>query len=139
MVLCWWQVFEPADGLWGYQLENGSFTGVLGEVQHYKADFSLDLSITAEREEVIDYTIGYHWEPLTFVTSKPQVRALSSAGLSIVGSPRSLRVCGDQWSIDVARLEKDSASRESCTSTSHTLRIIPTPLPATLQLAVRTS
>ncbi|XP_071527933.1 glutamate receptor ionotropic, delta-1-like [Panulirus ornatus] len=67
-----YQVFEPEDGLWGYQLENGSFTGVLGEIQHYKADFSLDLSITAEREEVIDYTIGYHWEPLTFVTSKPQ-------------------------------------------------------------------
>ncbi|XP_045600187.2 glutamate receptor ionotropic, delta-1 [Procambarus clarkii] len=65
-------VFEPADGKWGYQLDNGSFTGVLGEIQTNKKDFSLDLSITAEREEVIDFTIGYHWEPLTFVTSKPK-------------------------------------------------------------------
>ncbi|XP_069954664.1 glutamate receptor isoform X3 [Cherax quadricarinatus] len=67
-----YQVFEPADGLFGYQLDNGSFTGVLGEIQSSKRDFSLDLSITAERGEVVDFTIGYHWEPLTFVTSKPQ-------------------------------------------------------------------
>ncbi|KAK7073010.1 hypothetical protein SK128_012676 [Halocaridina rubra] len=65
-------LYEPADGQWGYQLSNGSFTGVLGVVQRYEADFSMDISITAEREEVIDFTIGFHSEPLSFVTSKPQ-------------------------------------------------------------------
>ncbi|XP_068223238.1 probable glutamate receptor [Palaemon carinicauda] len=65
-------LYEPADGQWGYQLDNGSFTGVLGVVQRYEADFSMDISITAEREEVIDFTIGFHSEPLSFVTSKPQ-------------------------------------------------------------------
>ncbi|KAG7163529.1 Glutamate receptor ionotropic, delta-2-like 8 [Homarus americanus] len=67
-----YEVYEPADGLWGYQVDNGSFTGVLGEVERNIKDFSLDLSVTAEREVVIDFTVGYHWEPLTFVTSKPQ-------------------------------------------------------------------
>ncbi|XP_063855481.1 uncharacterized protein LOC135097467 isoform X4 [Scylla paramamosain] len=67
-----YQVFEPADGKWGYEVSPGNFTGVLGEVQHRLADFSLDLSIVAEREVVIDFSIGYLLEPLTFVTSKPR-------------------------------------------------------------------
>ncbi|MPC86076.1 hypothetical protein E2C01_080888 [Portunus trituberculatus] len=70
-------VFEPADGKWGYEVSPGNFTGVLGEVQHRLADFSLDLSIVAEREMVIDFSIGYLLEPLTFVTSKPRVRPVA--------------------------------------------------------------
>ncbi|XP_042231341.1 glutamate receptor ionotropic, delta-2-like isoform X3 [Homarus americanus] len=65
-------VYEPADGMWGYQLDNGSFTGVLGDVQHYRKDFSFGVSLTAEREEVTDCTVGYFSEPLNFVTSKPK-------------------------------------------------------------------
>ncbi|XP_042231342.1 glutamate receptor ionotropic, delta-1-like isoform X1 [Homarus americanus] len=65
-------VYEPADGMWGYQLDNGSFTGVLGDVQHYRKDFSFGVSLTAEREEVTDCTIGYISDPITFVTRKPK-------------------------------------------------------------------
>lgn len=68
------QVHEPADGKWGYQLENGSWTGVIGTVERYEADASMDILITADRDEYVDFTIGYHTEPLTFVTTKPRVR-----------------------------------------------------------------
>ncbi|XP_050728411.1 glutamate receptor ionotropic, delta-2-like isoform X2 [Eriocheir sinensis] len=67
-----YQVFEPADGFWGFESSPGNFTGVVGEVQHRLADFSLDLSVVAEREVIIDFSIGYLLEPLTFVTSKPK-------------------------------------------------------------------
>ncbi|XP_042231485.1 glutamate receptor ionotropic, delta-2-like [Homarus americanus] len=67
-----YEVYEPVDRRWGYRLDNGTFLGVLGEVQNYLKDFTLDVSMTPERAEVIDYTVGYHLEPLTFVTSKPQ-------------------------------------------------------------------
>ncbi|XP_069941479.1 probable glutamate receptor isoform X3 [Cherax quadricarinatus] len=68
---------EPPDGQWGLRLDNGSYTGVIGELQKYTADFSLNLAITGERGEVVDYTVGYFNDPLTFCTSKP--RPLSQA------------------------------------------------------------
>ncbi|XP_076053587.1 glutamate receptor ionotropic, delta-2-like [Oratosquilla oratoria] len=67
-----YNVYEPVDGKWGYQLPNGSWTGVIGTIERYEADFSMDISITADRDYYVDFTIGYHTEPLTFVTSKPQ-------------------------------------------------------------------
>ncbi|KAK8754280.1 hypothetical protein OTU49_015331, partial [Cherax quadricarinatus] len=36
------------------------------------ADFSLNIAIIGEREEVVDYTVGYFNDPLTFCTSKPR-------------------------------------------------------------------
>jgi len=54
-------------------LPNGSWTGVIGTVERYEADMSMDVLITADRDESVDFTIGYHTEPLTFVTTKPQV------------------------------------------------------------------
>ncbi|KAK7081106.1 hypothetical protein SK128_000836 [Halocaridina rubra] len=65
-------LYEPADGDWGLQFDNGSFNGLIGEVQRKEADFTLDVAITAERGEVVDFTIGYFAEPMSFVTSKPQ-------------------------------------------------------------------
>uniref|UniRef100_A0A6A7FPU6 Glutamate receptor ionotropic, kainate 5-like n=1 Tax=Hirondellea gigas TaxID=1518452 RepID=A0A6A7FPU6_9CRUS len=66
-----YQVYQPADGQWGYQLPNKSWTGVIGTVQRYEADFSMDILITGDRDESVDFTIGFHPEPLTFVTTKP--------------------------------------------------------------------
>ncbi|XP_069936658.1 probable glutamate receptor [Cherax quadricarinatus] len=67
-----YSIREPPDGQWGLRLENGSHTGVIGELEKYKADFSLNIAIIGEREEVVDYTIGYFNDPLTFCTSKPR-------------------------------------------------------------------
>ncbi|XP_064110307.1 probable glutamate receptor [Macrobrachium nipponense] len=63
---------EPKDGQWGHKLDNGSYTGVIGSVERMEADFSLNIAITQDREEVVDCTIGYHIEPITFATTKPR-------------------------------------------------------------------
>ncbi|XP_068245259.1 LOW QUALITY PROTEIN: glutamate receptor U1-like [Palaemon carinicauda] len=64
---------EPKDGQWGHKLDNGSYTGVIGSVERMEADFSLNIAITQDREEVVDCTIGYHIEPITFATTKPRL------------------------------------------------------------------
>ncbi|XP_063842273.1 ionotropic receptor 40a-like isoform X3 [Scylla paramamosain] len=65
-------VREPLDGQWGYRLQNGSYTGVIGAVQRLEANFSLNVAFTGDRERVIDYTLGYYNDPLTFCTSPPR-------------------------------------------------------------------
>ncbi|KAA0200509.1 Ionotropic receptor 129, partial [Hyalella azteca] len=65
-------IYEPVDCQWGYQQANGSWTGVIGTVGRYEADFSLNVLITGQREEVVDFTVGYHREPLTFAMGKPK-------------------------------------------------------------------
>ncbi|XP_066985951.1 glutamate receptor U1-like [Macrobrachium rosenbergii] len=67
-----YKVREPADLQWGYKLDNGTYTGVIGAVQNYAADFSLNVAFTGDRERVIDYTVGYYNDPLTFCTTKPR-------------------------------------------------------------------
>ncbi|KAK7078940.1 hypothetical protein SK128_008809 [Halocaridina rubra] len=67
-----YQVREPTVPQWGYKLDNGSYTGVIGTVQKYEADFSLNVAFTGDREKVIDYTVGYFNDPLTFCTTKPR-------------------------------------------------------------------
>ncbi|KAK3888302.1 hypothetical protein Pcinc_007630 [Petrolisthes cinctipes] len=62
---------EPSDGLWGYLLDNGSWTGTVGTVQRGEADFSLMLSITWERTYAVQFTRAYYVEPMTFVVRKP--------------------------------------------------------------------
>ena len=46
---------------------------MIGTIERYEADFSMDISITSDREPYVDFTIGYHLEPLTFALSKPAV------------------------------------------------------------------
>ncbi|XP_068223520.1 uncharacterized protein [Palaemon carinicauda] len=67
-----YRVREPEDLQWGYKLDNGTYTGVIGAVQNYAADFSLNVAFTGDREKVIDYTVGYFNDPLTFCTTKPR-------------------------------------------------------------------
>ncbi|KAK4292077.1 hypothetical protein Pmani_035125 [Petrolisthes manimaculis] len=65
-------VREPKDGQWGYRLEDGFYSGVIGSVQKYEADFSLNVAFTGDRARVIDYTLGYFNDPLTFCTTPPR-------------------------------------------------------------------
>ncbi|KAK7082905.1 hypothetical protein SK128_022479 [Halocaridina rubra] len=60
----------PADGLWGYLREDGHWVGVVGDVEFRRANFSLCLSVTAERLRSVDFTRVYYIDPLTFVTAK---------------------------------------------------------------------
>lgn len=42
-------------------------------MERLEADFSQNIAITQDREEVVDCTRGYHVDPITFATSKPRL------------------------------------------------------------------
>ena len=52
-------VIQPNDGLYGQELDNGSWTGLVGELDKKQADIAVsDLSVTEQRSKVVDFTIG---------------------------------------------------------------------------------
>ncbi|XP_023343878.1 uncharacterized protein LOC111713276, partial [Eurytemora carolleeae] len=67
---CSFTASRPSDGLWG-SFVNGSFTGVVGEVERGQADLTFDLSITYQRNEVVDFPDSIRGDPLTFAISTP--------------------------------------------------------------------
>lgn len=78
-----WQIFmkliafsfsirEPLDGQWGVPKENGNWTGIVGTLQHEMADFSLGLTPTYDRAQVIEFSRVYITEPMIIVSAKPQ-------------------------------------------------------------------
>ncbi|XP_065556599.1 ionotropic receptor 25a-like isoform X5 [Artemia franciscana] len=68
-----YEVYESPDGLYGSLAENGSWSGMIKEVMEKKADIALGaLSVTAERETVIDFTIPYYdLVGITILMKKP--------------------------------------------------------------------
>ena len=49
------------DGQYGEEDENGNWNGVIGELVNMRADIGLGaISVMAERELVIDYTLPYY-------------------------------------------------------------------------------
>ncbi|XP_071546557.1 glutamate receptor ionotropic, kainate 4-like [Panulirus ornatus] len=66
-----YEIREPSDGKWGVPLTNGSWTGIVGTLQHQQADLSLDLTETASRTEVISFTRVYTHDPMIIVSLKP--------------------------------------------------------------------
>ena len=49
------------DGLYGEQDEQGNWNGVIGELVNRRADIGLGaISVMAERESVIDFTVPYY-------------------------------------------------------------------------------
>ena len=65
-------VREPEDGEWGLPADGGNWTGLIGTLQHEKADFSVDLTVTGQRAEVVDFTVIYIDEPVAIFSSKPK-------------------------------------------------------------------
>ncbi|KAG7154075.1 Glutamate receptor 2-like 15, partial [Homarus americanus] len=61
----------PWDNQWGTSTESGNWTGIVGTLQHHKADFSMMLSWMETRLPVVDYSRIYASEPLVMITSKP--------------------------------------------------------------------
>ncbi|XP_071541353.1 probable glutamate receptor [Panulirus ornatus] len=52
-------VHEPADGEWGKELVNGNWTGIPGNLQHYLADFSLNIAPTPTRTRIMEISTIY--------------------------------------------------------------------------------
>ncbi|KAK8377673.1 hypothetical protein O3P69_013959 [Scylla paramamosain] len=67
-----YEVREPEDGEWGLPAGGGNWTGLIGTLQHEKADFSVDLTVTLQRAEVVDFSVIYIDEPVAIFSSKPK-------------------------------------------------------------------
>ncbi|XP_021375561.1 probable glutamate receptor [Mizuhopecten yessoensis] len=63
---------EPADKEWGFALDNGSWTGMIGELQREEVDLMIaPASIQAGREMVMDFTHPYYFDTSTILMKRP--------------------------------------------------------------------
>ena len=64
---------RPSDGgMWGWQLDNGSWTGLMGDLLHRKADIAVaDLYIMETYYKLIGMSVAYDIEYLCFVNNAP--------------------------------------------------------------------
>ncbi|KAG7156374.1 Glutamate receptor ionotropic, delta-1-like 7, partial [Homarus americanus] len=67
-----YDIREPLDRQWGLPAEGGNFTGLVGDLQYEKADFSLDLTVTTERASVVHFCRVYIDESVIILSLKPQ-------------------------------------------------------------------
>ncbi|XP_074657321.1 ionotropic receptor 25a-like [Tubulanus polymorphus] len=56
-----YDIYEPNDGQFGARRPDGSWTGLIGELVSGTAELAVtSLSVTSEREEVVDFSIPYY-------------------------------------------------------------------------------
>ena len=56
-----YELYMAPDGQYGEQDENGNWNGIMGELVNRKADIGLGaISVMAERESVIDFTVPFY-------------------------------------------------------------------------------
>ncbi|XP_071535567.1 probable glutamate receptor [Panulirus ornatus] len=67
-----YEMREPWDGTWGVPLGGGNWSGIVGTLQHHKADFSLNLTPSAPRMRVISHSRIYSYDPLLIISLKPR-------------------------------------------------------------------
>ncbi|XP_071545440.1 glutamate receptor ionotropic, kainate 4-like [Panulirus ornatus] len=65
-------VREPLDGQWGILKEDGTWTGIVGELQNQLVDFTMDSTLTPQRAAVLDYSRVYIDESVVILSSKPR-------------------------------------------------------------------
>ncbi|KAK7103508.1 glutamate receptor ionotropic, kainate glr-3-like isoform X2 [Littorina saxatilis] len=63
---------ESADGIWGSKLANGTWAGMTGMLHRKEADLAVSgFSVSAERAEVSDYTVGFYYDDVILMTTFP--------------------------------------------------------------------
>ncbi|KAG7162305.1 Glutamate receptor-like 23, partial [Homarus americanus] len=62
---------QPLDEKWGTPADDGNWTGIVGDLQHQKADFSLDLTLSESRSRVMDHSRVYNYDPYIILSLKP--------------------------------------------------------------------
>ncbi|XP_045122783.1 uncharacterized protein LOC123511189 isoform X2 [Portunus trituberculatus] len=67
-----YEVMEPEDCQWGLEASGGNWTGIVGTLQHEKADFSMDLTLTSERATAVNFCRVYIDENMVILSSKPR-------------------------------------------------------------------
>ncbi|XP_071526275.1 glutamate receptor ionotropic, delta-1-like [Panulirus ornatus] len=74
-----YKIHEPWDGAWGVPLVGGNWSGIVGMLQHHKADFSLNLTPTPSRMKVISHSRIYTRDPFLIMSLKPKLLPRHSA------------------------------------------------------------
>ncbi|XP_071546586.1 glutamate receptor ionotropic, delta-2-like [Panulirus ornatus] len=67
-----YEVREPLDGKWGLPGKGKNWTGIIGTLQHQQADFTLDITLTPQRAEVVEFSRVYIDESIVILSSKPR-------------------------------------------------------------------
>ncbi|XP_064077499.1 probable glutamate receptor isoform X1 [Macrobrachium nipponense] len=68
------QIRVPWDEQWGTSTPSGNWTGMIGTLQHHKADFAMSVSYLTGRMKVVDYSRIYVSEPIVMVMAKSRPR-----------------------------------------------------------------
>ncbi|KAK4324548.1 hypothetical protein Pmani_004823 [Petrolisthes manimaculis] len=90
-----YEVRRPNDGQYGNPLDNGTITGMIGEVANRVAHLAMSqITITRKRERVIDFSAPYYLDTLTVVSRTPQLRSRALAAFSPFTA--QVRVGGEQ-------------------------------------------
>ncbi|XP_069103797.1 glutamate receptor ionotropic, kainate 2-like [Argopecten irradians] len=67
-----YHLIMPVDGAWGMQFDNGSFNGLVGQMQRNEIDLTVaPMSIQTNREAVMDFSYPYFYEPTVMLLKKP--------------------------------------------------------------------
>ncbi|XP_069193537.1 glutamate receptor ionotropic, delta-2-like [Procambarus clarkii] len=78
-----YRVVSPADGQWGGPLPDGSVSGLIGQVARRESHLAIcELTITANRETVVDFTTTYYLETVTLVSRAPAEKSRAFAVFS---------------------------------------------------------
>nr|XP_045610743.1 glutamate receptor ionotropic, delta-1-like [Procambarus clarkii] len=78
-----YRVVSPADGQWGGPLPDGSVSGVIGQVARRESHLAIcEITITANRETVVDFTTPYYLETITLVSRAPAEKSRAFAVFS---------------------------------------------------------
>ncbi|KAK7023358.1 hypothetical protein SK128_005254 [Halocaridina rubra] len=68
-----YEVVIPADGQWGGPQADGTVSGLIGMVSRHDAHLAIDeITITASRETVVDFTVPYYMETSTCISRAPK-------------------------------------------------------------------
>ena len=63
----------PSDGqLWGNDMGNGTFSGLMGDIQNNRTDIAwADLYLFPERSQIADFTYPHFFDSVCFLVTKP--------------------------------------------------------------------
>ncbi|OCT71958.1 hypothetical protein XELAEV_18034936mg [Xenopus laevis] len=70
-----YEIYQAPDGKYGHRLSNGSWNGMIGELINKRADIAISaITITPERENVVDFTKRYLDYSVGIMIKKPEER-----------------------------------------------------------------
>ena len=68
-----YSIIEPPDGQWGRVGPDGLWTGLIGHALYEHTNWSMGMiSLTQEREAVIDFCVPFYFDSLGFVAPLPK-------------------------------------------------------------------